>query len=123
MKRRQRRIAAATALGIELNGKPMHELRALLEQDVKASERYAALVGRTFTPAPTPEAPAPEAPKADSTPKPAPKPAPAPKAPARTTRANPSGYSMKPTKTSGKVKNVGGALADALKKANAKTKK
>ena len=118
MKRRQRRIAAATALGIELNGKPMHELRALLEQDVKASERYAALVGRTFTPAPTPEAP-----KADSTPKPAAKPAPAPKAPARTTRANPSGYSMKPTKTSGKVKNVGGALADALKKANAKTKK
>ena len=113
MKRRQRRIAAATALGIELNGKPMHELRALLEQDVKASERYAALVGRTFTPAPTPEAPAPEAPKADSTPKPAP----APKAPARTTRAK------KSTKTSGKVKNVGGALADALKKANAKTKK
>ena len=112
MKRRQRRIAAATALGIELNGKPMHELRALLEQDVKASERYAALVGRTFTPAPTPEAP-----KADSTPKPAPKPAPAPKAPARTTRAK------KSTKTSGKVKNVGGALADALKKANAKTKK
>ena len=112
MKRRQRRIAAATALGIELNGKPMHELRALLEQDVKASERYAALVGRTFTPAP-----APEAPKADSTPKPAPKPAPAPKAPARTTRAK------KSTKTSGKVKNVGGALADALKKANAKTKK
>ena len=112
MKRRQRRIAAATALGIELNGKPMHELRALLEQDVKASERYAALVGRTFTPAPTPEAP-----KADSTPKPAPKPAPAPKAPARTTRAK------KPTKTSGKVKHVGGALADALKKANAKTKK
>ena len=111
MKRRQRRIAAATALGIELNGKPMHELRALLEQDVKASERYAALVGRTFTPAP-----APEAPKADSTPKPAPKPAPAPKAPARTTRAK------KSTKTSGKVKNVGGALADALKKANAKTK-
>ena len=112
MKRRQRRIAAATALGIELNGKPMHELRALLEQDVKASERYAALVGRTFTPAP-----APEAPKADSTPKPAPNPAPAPKAPARTTRAK------KSTKTSGKVKNVGGALADALKKANAKTKK
>ena len=112
MKRRQRRIAAATALGIELNGKPMHELRALLEQDVKASERYAALVGRTFTPAP-----APEAPKADSTPKPAPKPAPAPIAPARTTRAK------KSTKTSGKVKNVGGALADALKKANAKTKK
>ena len=112
MKRRQRRIAAATALGIELNGKPMHELRALLEQDVKASERYAALVGRTFTPAPTPEAP-----KADSTPKPAPKPAPAPTAPARTTRAK------KSTKTSGKVKNVGGALADALKKANAKTKK
>ena len=117
MKRRQRRIAAATALGIELNGKPMHELRALLEQDVKASERYAARVGGTFTPAPTPEAPAPEAPKADSTPKPAPKPAPAPKAPARTTRAK------KSTKTSGKVKNVGGALADALKKANAKTKK
>jgi len=101
MKRIERRNAAATALGIELNGKPMHELRKLLANDSGASERYAAIVGQT-TPTPDPE---PEA--ADDTPAPA-KPASKP----RTTRAN------KPAGKSGKVANPGKALTDALAKAD-----
>jgi len=99
MKRYERRIAAATALGIELNGKPMHELRELLEADAGASERYAGIVGTTPTPDPEPE----PAPAAD---------APAKPAPARTTPAK------KPTAKSGKVANPGKSLTDALAKAN-----
>ena len=102
MKRYERRIAAATALGIELNGKPMHELRELLEADAGASERYAGIVGTTPTPDPEPE-PAPAAPA---------KPAPARTTPARTTPAK------KPAAKSGKVANPGKSLTDALAKAN-----
>ena len=97
MKRYERRIAAATALGIELNGKPMHELRELLAADAGASERYAGIVGTTPTPDPEPE-PAPAAP--------------AKPAPARTTPAK------KPAAKSGKVANPGKSLTDALAKAN-----
>ena len=102
MKRRERRIAAATALGIELNGKPMHELRELLAADAGASERYAAIAGTTPTPDPEPE-PAPAAPA---------KPAPTRTTPARTTPAK------KPAAKSGKVANPGKSLTDALAKAN-----
>ena len=101
MKRYERRIAAATALGIELNGKPMHELRELLAADAGASERYAGIVGTTPTPDPEPE------------PEPAPaRTTPAKPAPARTTPAK------KPTAKSGKVANPGKSLTDALAKAN-----
>ena len=102
MKRYERRIAAATALGIALNGKPLHELRELLAADAGASERYAGIVGTTPTPDPEPE-PAPAAPA---------KPAPARTTPARTTPAK------KPAAKSGKVANPGKSLTDALAKAN-----
>ena len=106
MKRYERRIAAATALGIELNGKPMHELRELLAADAGASERYAGIVGTTPTPDPEPE---PEPVPAAAAPA---KPAPARTTPARTTPAK------KPAAKSGKVANPGKSLTDALAKAN-----
>lgn len=53
-KRYERRKAAAQALGIELDKKPMHELREMLEADEGATERYNEILG-DVTPTPDPE--------------------------------------------------------------------
>jgi hypothetical protein len=98
MKRIERRRAAATALGIELAGKPMWELKKLLaDDDGGAQERYAAIVGTTPTPDPEPE------------------PEPAADKPAKPARKTPA---KKPAGKSGKVANPGKSLTDALAKAN-----
>lgn len=97
-KRYERRKAAAQALGIELDGKPMHELRELLQADAGATERYAEIVGITPRPEPEPE-PAPAA-------KPATTPAPA----TRPRKAAKSGKTV--------IADPGDALKAALAKAN-----
>ncbi len=101
-KRYERRVAAAQALGIDLDGKPMHELRELLEADAGATERYAEIVGTTPRPEPTPD------------------PVPASTPPAATPAKRATRKAAKSTtKVDTKLYNPGDALKAALATANA----